>query len=623
MTEKLLSVPTGEAVEETKSVVGQPAWPVLKDAVETDPPLAVEGRFHRLRRRGRARQAGRPARAGARDRRDRGAGPAAAARRRVPPRARRRPARLGRRRLRRAGLPRLAARLPARRGPRRRPASTWWSSRCTPRTATRTATSKRSLLRVVWPEWLGRVGAHPLRQPDVRADHLRGLHLAATTPTPRCSSRRPSPSARRRSGSPGAASSATARPPASAGSPTAAVDTLGVELPEDAARWSPTRSSRRRRSSLWDMIHDRTHSHGDLPFDPFMIKQRAPFWMYGLEELRCDLTAFKEAVKLEAEGVAAGPRRPVRGPLRPDVPLPASPATGCATTTGSAASCSSPTCTSTTCCAGPTTRCSIDWERATEVTKQLCARDRGALPRRHRPAQARPLVRRVRAGRRPTSSPHPGSRWAKGPDALDLSAAAAQARRRRAARRVPAQHVLRGPREEAAGRDRLDQGDHRRQRDAATRPERRARGRGGPPEELEAWRTGAPRHRRGGRVDDERERQGTPERRRDRGGRSRRPGGPGGAAPARRGGRPRGGRRRTAGPARGGRRGGPLGERRRTSPATSSTCSTATRPASGPTASRSSSAGSTAWSTSSAAGAARVELRRDRPGRLGRSWTTC
>ena len=54
---------------------------------------------------------------------------------------------------------------------------------------------------------------------------------------------------------------------------------------------------------LWDLIHDRTHSHGDLPFDPFMIKQRMPFWMYALEELRCDLTTFREAVRLEAQGV--------------------------------------------------------------------------------------------------------------------------------------------------------------------------------------------------------------------------------------------------------------------------------------------------------------------------------
>jgi hypothetical protein len=55
---------------------------------------------------------------------------------------------------------------------------------------------------------------------------------------------------------------------------------------------------------LWDLIHDRTHMRGDLPFDPFMIRQRSPYWMYSLEELRCDLTAFAEAVKLEHEGFA-------------------------------------------------------------------------------------------------------------------------------------------------------------------------------------------------------------------------------------------------------------------------------------------------------------------------------
>ena len=46
---------------------------------------------------------------------------------------------------------------------------------------------------------------------------------------------------------------------------------------------------------MWDLIHDRTHMRGDLPFDPFMIKQRMPFFLYSLEELRCDLTAFREA----------------------------------------------------------------------------------------------------------------------------------------------------------------------------------------------------------------------------------------------------------------------------------------------------------------------------------------
>ena len=35
-----------------------------------------------------------------------------------------------------------------------------------------------------------------------------------------------------------------------------------------------------------------------------MIKQRMPYWLYALEELRCDLTAFRAAVELEAAGVA-------------------------------------------------------------------------------------------------------------------------------------------------------------------------------------------------------------------------------------------------------------------------------------------------------------------------------
>ncbi len=50
---------------------------------------------------------------------------------------------------------------------------------------------------------------------------------------------------------------------------------------------------------MWDIIHDRTHMRGDLPFDPFMIKQRMPFFLYSLEELRCDLTAFRECVAIQ------------------------------------------------------------------------------------------------------------------------------------------------------------------------------------------------------------------------------------------------------------------------------------------------------------------------------------
>ncbi len=83
-----------------------------------------------------------------------------------------------------------------------------------------------------------------------------------------------------------------------------AVDLLRLNLPPDAACMLASPAISQQAYILWDLIHDRAHSHGDLPFDPFMIRQRAPYWMYSLEELRCDLTAFGQAVELEHEGVS-------------------------------------------------------------------------------------------------------------------------------------------------------------------------------------------------------------------------------------------------------------------------------------------------------------------------------
>ena len=77
-----------------------------------------------------------------------------------------------------------------------------------------------------------------------------------------------------------------------------AVRITHLELPEDAQRLLSDQSLAEETFVLWDLIHDRTHMRGDLPFDPFMIKQRMPFFLYGLEELRCDLTAFRECVTL-------------------------------------------------------------------------------------------------------------------------------------------------------------------------------------------------------------------------------------------------------------------------------------------------------------------------------------
>ena len=83
----------------------------------------------------------------------------------------------------------------------------------------------------------------------------------------------------------------------------AAVDALRIDLPDDAAPLLDDQQVAQETFVLWDLVHDRAHMRGDLPFDPFLVKQRLPYWLYALEELRCDLTALRAAVDLEAQGV--------------------------------------------------------------------------------------------------------------------------------------------------------------------------------------------------------------------------------------------------------------------------------------------------------------------------------
>lgn len=78
----------------------------------------------------------------------------------------------------------------------------------------------------------------------------------------------------------------------------AAAEITKLELPAAAARLLDDQAVAERTFVMWDLIHDRTHMRGDLPFDPFMIKQRMPYFLYSLEELRCDLTAFRECVAI-------------------------------------------------------------------------------------------------------------------------------------------------------------------------------------------------------------------------------------------------------------------------------------------------------------------------------------
>lgn len=80
---------------------------------------------------------------------------------------------------------------------------------------------------------------------------------------------------------------------------------LRLALPPDAEMLLADQGLAQETFALWDLVHDRTHGRGELPFDPFMIRQRQPFWMYALEELRCDLATFREMVALEPRGVPA------------------------------------------------------------------------------------------------------------------------------------------------------------------------------------------------------------------------------------------------------------------------------------------------------------------------------
>ena len=79
----------------------------------------------------------------------------------------------------------------------------------------------------------------------------------------------------------------------------AAARVTNLDLPEGVRRMLADQRLTEEVFVMWDLIHDRTHMRGDLPFDPFMIKQRMPFFLYSLEELRCDLTAYREAVRIE------------------------------------------------------------------------------------------------------------------------------------------------------------------------------------------------------------------------------------------------------------------------------------------------------------------------------------
>ncbi|MCB5909170.1 DUF6421 family protein [Streptomyces pinistramenti] len=198
----------------------------------------------------------------------------------------------------------------------------------------------------------------------------------------------------------------------------AAIETLGIGIPQEFRDMLGDQERCQQAFVLWDLVHDRTHSHGDLPFDPFMIKQRQPFWMYGLEELRCDLTAFREAVKLEAEGY--GQARDVQYAVIFDRMF-RFPVTGerVRNYDGLGGQLLFAYLHKHDVVRWTDNTLHIDWERAPKVTNQLC----GEIEKLYRDGIDRPKLVHWLAAYDLVSAylaPHPGSVWAKGPGALDL-----------------------------------------------------------------------------------------------------------------------------------------------------------------------------------------------------------
>lgn len=199
---------------------------------------------------------------------------------------------------------------------------------------------------------------------------------------------------------------------------TATVDLLGIDLPDDVRDLLGDQQRVQDAFVLWDMVHDRAHSHGDLPFDPFMIKQRQPYWMYGLEELRCDLTAFKAAVELEQVGVPQAKdvqvtvlfdrmfRFPVTGGRERNYD-------------GLGGQLLFSYLHKHDAIRWTDNTLRIDWDLAKQVTNQLCEE----IETLYRDGIDRPKLVHWFKGYELVSTylaPHPGSAWAKGAEALDV-----------------------------------------------------------------------------------------------------------------------------------------------------------------------------------------------------------
>jgi hypothetical protein len=83
----------------------------------------------------------------------------------------------------------------------------------------------------------------------------------------------------------------------------AACDFLNLQLPPKLECYLSSLPLIQDSFALWDLIHDTQHSQGPLPYDPFMIRRKFPYWMYALEELRADMASYCHSVELSKAGL--------------------------------------------------------------------------------------------------------------------------------------------------------------------------------------------------------------------------------------------------------------------------------------------------------------------------------
>ena len=151
--------------------------------------------------------------------------------------------------------------------------STSWCSRCTRPTARPDTRFEALIVRTPWPQFVAQLEREEFDNgkfvPVQLVDHTRGYDSECAVLFPETVSLAGRPT-NNFGGIFCDRESARFRRATAAGA-----QALRIDLPPDALALVRSADLALETYIMWDLIHDRWHSHGELPFDPFMIRQRA------------------------------------------------------------------------------------------------------------------------------------------------------------------------------------------------------------------------------------------------------------------------------------------------------------------------------------------------------------